>query len=142
MKMTFKQPRGFSLIEMMVVIAIVATLTFFAAPALRNYFIRSKVVETIGSAAALQNTISNKITEQESVAGSGLGIAASSNLGHYIASLAISDDGVISVTTTADAGPISYTLTPSYSTTLQQITWICAVTDSSYNDLVPSQCRI
>jgi type IV pilus assembly protein PilA len=142
MTITSRQQRGFSLIEIMVVIAIVATLSYFAAPVFKNYLIRSKVVETIGSVSGLQITIANQITEKESVTNSGVGITAPSDLGHYIASLAVSDDGVISITTTSDAGSIPYTLTPSYNTTLQQITWNCAVANSSYNDLVPAQCRI
>lgn len=134
--------RGFSLIEMMVVIAIIATLSFFVVPVFRNYLIRSKVVDTIGSVTGLQTMIANQITENESVTNSGLGITAPSSLGSYVASFSITADGVINITTTADAGSVPLTLTPSYNATLQQISWTCAVTDSSYDDLVPTQCRI
>jgi len=142
MTITLKQQHGFSLIEMIVVIAIVATLSFFAAPALKNYIVRSKVVETMGSATGLQTMIANQISETESVTGSGLSITAPSSLGKYTASFSVSADGVISITTTSDAGAILYTLTPSYDPTLQQTTWTCAVANNSYNDLVPTQCRV
>lgn len=142
MSMTLTRQRGFSLIEMVVVIAIVAILSFFTTPVLRNYLTRSKVVETIESAASLQTMITNQITEKESVTDSGIGVTAPSSLGKYVASFSVSANGTISITTTSDAGSIPYTLTPSYSTTLQQITWTCAVANNSYNDLVPTQCRI
>lgn len=142
MTITSKRRSGFSLIEMMVVIAIIATLSFFGVPVFRNYLIRSKVADTIGSTTGLQTMIANQITEKESVNGSGLGITVPSSLGRYVASVSISDDGVINITTTSDAGSVPFTITPSYDATLQQISWSCAVANSSYDDLVPMQCRI
>jgi len=142
MKITFRWQNGFSLVEMMVVIAIVALISFIGAPAFRNYLVRSKVVEAIGSAAGLQTMIANQISENESVTGSGSGITAPASLGNYVASFAVSADGVISITTNSDAGSVSLTLNPSYNTTLQEISWGCAVSNSSYDDLVPDQCRV
>ncbi len=133
---------GFSLIEMMVVVAIIAMISFIAAPAFKHYLIRSKVTDTITSTVGLQTIINDKISEAESVTDSGLNITVPTNLGRYVENVSISANGVINITTTSDAGSVPYTLTPNYSTSLQQISWSCAVTNSSYNDLVPNQCRI
>lgn len=142
MKVTTRQSYGFSLIELVVVVAIVSLLSFIAAPTFKNYLIRSKVSDTITGTAGLKIMIANQISETESLTGSGSGVTAPTNLGKYVASISISSNGVINVTTTSEAGSVPYTLTPSYNTTLQQISWVCAVTNSSYNDLVPDQCRI
>lgn len=54
-----KHNKAFSLIELMVVIAIVGILAAVAIPSYRNYIIRSKVSEII----VMSNTVQNKIAE-------------------------------------------------------------------------------
>ncbi len=142
MTITSNRRRGFSLIEIIVVLAIVATLSVFAGPVFRNYIIRSKVADAIGSSTGLQTMIANQITENETVINSGLNITAPSTLGTHVASFSVSANGGISITTTAEAGSVPFTLSPTYNTTLQQISWTCAVANSSFNDQVPTQCKI
>jgi type IV pilus assembly protein PilA len=52
-----KKPLGFSLIELMIVIAIVAILVSLALPAYNNHFKRSKFTEIVLSSNALQRQI-------------------------------------------------------------------------------------
>jgi len=52
------RPGGFTLIELMVVIAVVAILTTLAVPAYRDYTIRSKVTECINGAAVAKLQVS------------------------------------------------------------------------------------
>ena len=54
-----KHNKAFSLIELMVVIAIVGILAAVAIPSYRNYIIRSKVSEII----VMSNTVQNKNAE-------------------------------------------------------------------------------
>lgn len=141
MIMTFRR-RGFSLLELTVTIGIVLIISLIAYPSLNNYFVQSKVSDAISSAAEVQSMIANQIASNESVTNSGVNLSTPANLSRYVSGYSVSDDGVITITTTADAGGVSLTLSPIYSATSEQVSWTCAVSDANANQLVPSRCRI
>ena len=52
-----RTPQGFTLIELMIVVAIVGILATIALPAYRDYLIRSKVTEAIGVASSCKASV-------------------------------------------------------------------------------------
>ena len=58
MKKMIRTAKGFTLIELMIVIAIVAILVALAVPAYRDYTIRAKVAECVNQAAVAKLNIS------------------------------------------------------------------------------------
>lgn len=52
--MTFKKNRGFTLIEVMIVVVIVAILASIALPSYNDYVIRSKITQAVQGLSALQ----------------------------------------------------------------------------------------
>lgn len=60
--------RGFTLLELMIVVAIVGILAAVAAPAYQNYVVRSRLTEGLGLAADAKNAITVGVTTTNELA--------------------------------------------------------------------------
>src|SRR5688572_26540939 len=122
--------KGFTLIELMIVVAIIGILAAVALPAYQDYTIRAKVSEAIGFAAAAKTAVSEHVISKDTWpannASAGLAPAAS------ISSAVVAQVGVaanvITVTLSSaglgDANNGTFTLTGS--TAGSGVSWICA----------------
>ena len=135
--------QGFTLIELMIVVAIIGILAAVALPAYQDYTIRSRVTEGLTLATAARVAVS------ENISANGGAMPANACLGvpptvatPNVASLACADaTGIITVATTAAAGSVTMTLTPTAPGIAGgSITWVCARTVGE-NRHVPAQCR-
>lgn len=142
MNLTFRLHKAFTLIELMITVAIILIMTIVAIPSMAHYITQSKVSDAILATHVVQNAIANKIAANKSVTNSGIGLTLPTNLSRYVASYSVSSDGVISITTSSSAKSIDLTITPTFNTSLSQVSWTCAIADANFNDDVPSECRI
>jgi len=100
-----KMQKGFTLIELMIVIAIIGILAAIAIPAYQNYTIRSQVTEGLSLADGWKTSISEFYAQNgsfpstSSTTGGAGSIAVSGNsVGKYVGSIAVASGGDIIVT--------------------------------------------
>jgi type IV pilus assembly protein PilA len=142
--------KGFTLIELMIVVAIIGILAAIAIPAYQDYTIRAQVTEGLNLASDLKAAVGEVYAQTGSFTGIdlaavGLG-AATDKEAKYVESIDVVD-GVIQVTYGGTAPANSnitdgvLTLTPS-SNTNGDVIWTCSADNDPLRfKYVPANCR-
>jgi type IV pilus assembly protein PilA len=155
MKRSMQQ--GFTLIELMIVVAIIGILAAVALPAYQDYTVRARVSEGMAAAAAAKTAVAENAANGMNFDSAWVAPSASSNLAAVTITQAT---GVISLATTPRAGNGIITFTPdsggvalsgsaasSVVPTGGSIAWRCAAGAASGTFVampakyLPAQCR-
>lgn len=134
-----KTQAGFTLIELMIVIAIIGILAAIAIPAYQEYTTRARASEAVIAGAAVKTIVTQNIADNGGAtpANACFGFTDVSTATNNVMSVECnSSTGTITMLTTAKAGSTTFTLTPT--ATANGVTWVCSADIAKY---APNNCR-
>lgn len=142
--------KGFTLIELMIVVAIIAILSAFALPAYQDYTIRTRVAEGLNLASSAKVAVTEYYTNFKKWPANNTeaGLAAASKItGNGVTKVEVGADGKITITYNSKVDSTNNTIDFSPTTTTptagESIKWKCAsgASNGVEKQYLPAECR-
>ena len=144
-KTTSKELQGFTLIELMIVVAIIGILAAVAIPMYLDYSVRSQIAEGINLTSSAKASLSEYYLENGAFPADNAtaGLADPGEIqGKYVASVTIADE-VITILYGNDANVkiVGETVTLTATDATGSLTWTCASGGVILDKHLPTACR-
>jgi type IV pilus assembly protein PilA len=131
--------KGFTIIELMIAVAIIGVLAAIAIPAYQNYIVRAKVSEALTFASQAKTAVAEYYQSQGTVPTSNTQAGlATSITGTNVSAVSVGTTGMITVTTSVAGATGDIEFSPTVSSS--GVTWVCTggTLSSQYR---PSNCK-
>ena len=141
MKIKQQVQKGFTLIELMIVIAIIGVLAAVALPAYSDYIIRAKASEVVLAASAGRTAVAEYAAAVGTLPDNATEAGVVTEGTAKVRAIAVGASGVITVTANATevGADLTLVMTPDLNATVNTVDWTCSTTAGT--QYAPASCR-
>ena len=131
--------KGFTFVELMLVLAIIGVLAAVAIPVYSGFTVRTRVAELVTAAGALRVAVAEKALQDGALDAAGVGVTVT--IAGKVTGGDVTDAGVITISGNASTlgTAVTIVLTPTMAGG-GKVLWVCSTAPSSFR-YVPRECR-